>query len=140
LVDLTTYYTLINPNPLGKPLYLDIPGDSKMKSLKPVTRIAKLREDMGLTQRELAQLLEVTENTVANWENNRTGLEWIERVIKLCRLFECSPEDLLEYVPDENPTEPKPEKKGRRSLAELQKLLNTHKPALKSPGDRNYLG
>ncbi|AFY69721.1 helix-turn-helix domain protein [Thalassoporum mexicanum PCC 7367] len=111
-----------------------------MEPLKPVTRIAKLREDMGLTQRELSQLLQVTENTVANWENNRTGLEWIERVIKLCRLFECSPEDLIEYVPDENPTEPKLEKKGRRSLAELQRMLNTHPPALGVPGDRDYLG
>jgi transcriptional regulator with XRE-family HTH domain len=101
-----------------------------MELLKPVTRIAKLRDDMGLTQRELAQLLEVTENTVANWENNRTGLEWIERVIKLCRLFSCSPEDLIEYVPDQNPTETKPEKKGRPSLAELHTLLNTHKSAI----------
>lgn len=94
--------------------------------MKPVSRIAQLREQAGLTQLELSQLLDVTENTVANWEKGRSSLEWIERVIKLCRLFQCTPEDLIEYVPDTEPVETK--KKGR-SLAELRKLLNAHKPA-----------
>ena len=94
--------------------------------MKPVSRISQLREQAGLTQLELSQLLNVTENTVANWEKGRSSLEWIERVIKLCRLFNCIPEDLIEYVPDIEPVETK--KKGR-SLAELRRLLNTHEPA-----------
>lgn len=94
--------------------------------MKPVSRISQLREQAGLTQLELSQLLNVTENTVANWEKGRSSLEWIERVIKLCRLFNCIPEDLIEYVPDTEPVETK--KKGR-SLAELRRLLNTHEPA-----------
>jgi transcriptional regulator with XRE-family HTH domain len=97
-----------------------------MERMKPVSRISQLREQAGLTQLELSQLLNVTENTVANWEKGRSSLEWIERVIKLCRLFNCIPEDLIEYVPDAEPVETK--KKGR-SLAELRRLLNTHEPA-----------
>ncbi|NEQ67721.1 MAG: helix-turn-helix transcriptional regulator [Symploca sp. SIO2D2] len=97
-----------------------------MKRMKPVSRIAQLREQAELTQLELSQLLDVTENTVANWEKGRSSLEWIERVIKLCRLFNCTPEDLIEYVPDTEPVEMK--KKGR-SLAELRRLLNTHEPS-----------
>lgn len=97
-----------------------------MEHMKPVSRISQLREQAGLTQLELSQLLDVTENTVANWEKGRSSLEWIERVIKLCRLFNCIPEDLIEYAPDAEPVEKK--KKGR-SLAELRRLLNTHEPA-----------
>lgn len=97
-----------------------------MERMKAVSRISQLREQAGLTQLELSQLLDVTENTVANWEKGRSSLEWIERVIKLCRLFNCIPEDLIEYVPNAEPIETK--KKGR-SLAELHKLLKTHEPA-----------
>lgn len=96
-----------------------------MNRMKPVSRIAQLREETGLTQLELSQLLEVTENTVANWEKGRSGLEWIERVIKLCKIFDCVVEDLIEYVPDTDPME----KKKGRSLEELRRLVNTHEPA-----------
>jgi transcriptional regulator with XRE-family HTH domain len=97
-----------------------------MERMKPISRIAQLREQAGLTQLELSQLLGVTENTVANWEKGRSSLEWIERVIKLCRLFSCTPEDLIEYIPDSEPVELK---KNKRSLEELRNLLNTDKPA-----------
>lgn len=98
-----------------------------MEKMKPVSQIAELREQMGLTQLELGQLLDVTENTIANWERGRSGLEWIDRVIKLCRLFNCSPEQLVKYVPDTEPVEK--ETKKKRSLEELRRLINTHEPA-----------
>jgi len=98
-----------------------------MERMKPVSQIAELREQMGLTQLELAQLLEVTENTIANWERGRSGLEWIDRVIKLCKLFNCTPEQLVKYVPDTEPVEKNTKKK--RSLEELRRLINTHEPA-----------
>ncbi|MDJ1184720.1 helix-turn-helix transcriptional regulator [Roseofilum casamattae] len=97
-----------------------------MAKMKPISRIAKLREEKGLTQLELAQLLEVTENTVANWEKGRSGLDWIVRVSKLCKLFECTPDDLLEYIPDTEPVETTPKK---RSLEDLRRLINTHEAA-----------
>ncbi len=63
-----------------------------------VPKIKELREDKGLSQRRLAQALDVTENTIANWENGRTGLEWFERVSKLCQTLDCSPNDLFDYI------------------------------------------
>jgi len=62
----------------------------------PTSKIALLRERTGLTQRELAQIVGVTETTIANWERGRSGLEWIERFIKLCRALNCNLDDLIE--------------------------------------------
>jgi transcriptional regulator with XRE-family HTH domain len=67
---------------------------------KPVMRLGKLRKKAGLTQLQCSQKLNVTENTYANWEKSRTGVELIERVINLCKLFDCNPEDLIEYPLD----------------------------------------
>ncbi len=62
-------------------------------------RIAKLRDQKGLTQLELAQQVGVTETTIANWERGRSGVEWLDRLIRLCATLDCAPEDLLSYIP-----------------------------------------
>jgi len=67
--------------------------------LKPVSRLAVLRKEKKLTQLEIAKLLEITEATVANWERNRSDAKPIETVIKLCKIFDCTPEELIDYVP-----------------------------------------
>ena len=92
-----------------------------MEPTKLISRVGPLREQLGLTQRELAQLLGVTENTVANWERGRSGLDWFERVAKLCRLFSCTAEELIDYVPESTLVETV---KQKPSLAELQKLVD----------------
>lgn len=94
-----------------------------MQGKKAVSRIAQFREEKGLTQLELAQLLGVTENTVANWEKGRSSLDWIIRVINLCKIFQCTPEQLIEYVPDTKPVQTQSKK---RTLEELRQLINTH--------------
>lgn len=96
-----------------------------MEYRKPVPRLAQLRKRTGLTQLEVSQLLGVTENTLSNWENERSGIDWIERVVKLCKLFDCKAEDLIEYVVDTQT--PKPNERQRR-LEDLQKRLNTDLP------------
>ena len=63
-----------------------------------VPKIRELREKRGLSQRRLAQALDITENTIANWENGRTGLDWFERIAKLCEVLKCSPNELFGYV------------------------------------------
>lgn len=63
----------------------------------PVSRVAELRKRLDLTQRQLADLVGVTETTVRNWENNRSGVEWFERIAKLCDALQCAPNDLLGY-------------------------------------------
>lgn len=94
------------------------------EKMKAIPKIALLREKAGLTQRDLSLLIDVTENTIQNWEKGRAGLEQIERLIKLCKVLNCNLEDLIEYVSDTEPVEPKA--KGR-SLAELRELLDTDK-------------
>lgn len=77
-------------------------------------RIAKLREEKQLTQLELANQVGVTETTIANWERGRSGVEWLDRLIRLCAALECTPEDLLSYIP---------KLESERSLSELILLI-----------------
>jgi transcriptional regulator with XRE-family HTH domain len=77
-----------------------------MTQATPIPQIAALREQAGLTQRELAQLVGVTETTIANWERGRSGLDWIDRFIKLCNALHCNLHDLVVYANDSQPQEP----------------------------------
>lgn len=77
-------------------------------------RIANLREEKQLTQLELANQVGVTETTIANWERGRSGVEWLDRLIRLCAALECTPEDLLRYVP---------KFENERSLSDLIHLI-----------------
>lgn len=63
-----------------------------------MSKIAALRKRLGLTQRQLADEVGVTESTISNWEQGRNSLIWLERVAKLCRALNCSPEELIDYV------------------------------------------
>jgi transcriptional regulator with XRE-family HTH domain len=62
-----------------------------------VTRIAELRKKAGMTQSQLAIRLEVDTSTIRNLERNRTGVEQIERFIRLCEILKCNPAELIEY-------------------------------------------
>jgi transcriptional regulator with XRE-family HTH domain len=64
----------------------------------PVSNVAILRERAKLTQRELADLVGVTESTIRNLERNRNGIEQIERVVRLCKALNCNADELINYV------------------------------------------
>jgi transcriptional regulator with XRE-family HTH domain len=64
----------------------------------PVSKVAELRKRAGLTQRQLADEVGVTESTISNWEQGRNSLVWLERVSKLCRALQCTPEQLIDYI------------------------------------------
>lgn len=55
--------------------------------------IARLRQKAGLTQSELAKLVDVSENTIANWERGSAS-KWIHNINKLCKVLGCEIEDL----------------------------------------------
>lgn len=93
------------------------------------SRIATLREQAGLTQLELSQKIGVTQTTIANWENSRSGLDWFERLIRLCDALDCGPNDLVEVIDAPN-AEPKP---PVVSLADIRQLVGTAQPP---PSDR----
>ncbi|HEY9619409.1 MAG TPA: helix-turn-helix transcriptional regulator [Crinalium sp.] len=88
-----------------------------MKQIPPTPKIGLLRERAGLTQRELAQIVGVTETTIANWERGRSGLDWIERFIKLCNALNCDLDDLIEYSTGDQGREP--------SFEELRQMYRT---------------
>ncbi|CAN5624208.1 hypothetical protein BH23CYA1_BH23CYA1_13720 [soil metagenome] len=59
-----------------------------------MSKIADLREQAGLTQRQLADLVDVDPSTVRNWERNRSSIEAFIRFAKLCDALGCGPDDL----------------------------------------------
>lgn len=90
--------------------YLEVPADSlyavekalisvfspPLNDQKPAKGLSAVRRRAGLTQKELAERVGVTETTIRNWENNRSGAEWFDRVARLCETLQCQPKDLLE--------------------------------------------
>ncbi|MBW4658092.1 MAG: helix-turn-helix domain-containing protein [Drouetiella hepatica Uher 2000/2452] len=64
----------------------------------PVSKVAELRKRVGLTQRQLADEVGVTESTISNWEQGRNSLVWLERVAKLCHALKCTPDQLIDYI------------------------------------------
>lgn len=59
------------------------------------SNISKLRQDAGLSQAELADLLGVSRSTVKNWESGKLQNNLII-IVKLCRVLRCSLLDLLD--------------------------------------------
>ena len=56
------------------------------------------RDRLGLSQKELAEMIGVTENTIANWEQGRSGFKQFARVVLLCHALNCSPDELTEAI------------------------------------------
>jgi len=56
--------------------------------------ITKIRVKAGLTQAELAKLVGVSENTMANWEKGETLTNWVRHLRKICRVLGCTLEEL----------------------------------------------
>lgn len=63
-------------------------------------KIKKLREDKGLSQREIADMLGVTEGNYRRLENNRVKNISIETIDFLCKFFSCTPDGIFEFIAD----------------------------------------
>ncbi|MBQ4272778.1 MAG: helix-turn-helix transcriptional regulator [Clostridia bacterium] len=58
-------------------------------------RLRELREERGLTQQAIAELLSVKQNTYSQYENDRRQLP-IDMLIKLARFYKVSTDYILE--------------------------------------------
>jgi transcriptional regulator with XRE-family HTH domain len=57
-------------------------------------KLKEYRENKRLSQREIAKYLEITQASYWNLEKENTTLN-AKQIIKLCKLYECTPNDLL---------------------------------------------
>lgn len=66
------------------------------------SKIIHLRKRLNLTQRQVAEALGVTDQTVSNWEQGRSEPKLTFKQVKvLCQIFQCSLEDLPDNVTSE---------------------------------------
>ncbi|MBD6620940.1 helix-turn-helix transcriptional regulator [Komarekiella sp. 'clone 1'] len=61
-----------------------------------VSRVAQLRKQKDLTQRQLADLVGVDPSTIRNWERDRGGTETFVKLARLCEVLGCQPTELFE--------------------------------------------
>lgn len=61
--------------------------------------IRKFREKLGISQRELADRLEVNHSTVAYWEIGKSSPN-VETLAELCRIFNTTPAILMGVAQD----------------------------------------
>lgn len=84
-------------------------------------QIAQRRDALGIKQRELAEMVGVSEPTVANWEKGRVDIKWLERAQKLC--ISLGATSISELVPEAKPLVPKGERRNKmKSMFEAWSL------------------
>ena len=72
--------------------------------INQMNRLKELRKEKGLTQTDLAELLEVTKLTIHNWENGVFSIK-SDRLKKLCEIFDVDAPYLLGYNNVKNETD-----------------------------------
>lgn len=96
------------------------------KQKKVVSRIAGLRQKLGLTQTQLSVFIGVSPITIQNWESGRSGLDQIEKFVKLCTVLGCKPEELIDHVADlDRPSSTRKVEFSLEKLRELRKEITT---------------
>ena len=76
-------------------------------------KIWRLRESKNISQDQLAELLDVSRQTISNWENDKVTLD-AEKLKKLCEVFGVSADEMLG---ESFPTPSSPVRKERRLTA-----------------------
>lgn len=59
-----------------------------------MNNIKKLREQIGMTQKQLAQAIGCSESAVSHWEKGKRDPDF-ETLLKMCDIFGCSVDYLL---------------------------------------------
>ena len=50
------------------------------------SKLTELRENRGLSQEELAEELQVSRQTISNWENDKVSVD-VDKAVEICRFF-----------------------------------------------------
>jgi transcriptional regulator with XRE-family HTH domain len=66
------------------------------------TKIRHCRKTKNVTQEQLAGLLNLSKNTIQNWESANTHYHYFLKFSKLCKILSCMPEDLVSPLPNMN--------------------------------------
>lgn len=66
-----------------------------------VTKLKEARKRKNLTQRDIAEVLEVSQSNVSNYEKGNYNLS-SEQIIKLVKVLDCSSDYLLGLIDDDN--------------------------------------
>lgn len=76
-------------------VFIDYPfGLWYIKFMSIGEKIYLLREKQGLSQEELAEKLNVSRQTISNWENDKVKID-VEKAGELCRIFNVSMDELF---------------------------------------------
>lgn len=76
-----------------------ISDGSDMDVTNKHTALARIRKKSGFTQLQIADSLGVSKATYSAWETGRAKLGE-DRIVALCDLFGCTPNDILGYTKD----------------------------------------
>ena len=76
------------------------------------TSLRNLRSKAGISQQELADVLNVSRNSVNNWENDKTSPD-VRSIIRICMELHITPNELFDFTSE------------YRSLTEARHLLRT---------------
>lgn len=75
----------------------------KKEELQDMTvklRLKEMRIKKEITQREMALFLATTETNYRRIENQQINSMSYDNIDKLCKFFDCTPNDLLEFTND----------------------------------------
>ena len=89
------------------------------------TRIRKYREIQGISQKEFAQLIKVSNSRVSNWEKGINRPD-VDMLADICRALNVSPSELLDVRLSSDDMNPQEKKVllAYRAKIELQKAVN----------------
>ena len=89
-------------------------------------RIKDLRTEKGLTQKELASQLQLSANSICEWEKGRCS-PGIEHLIQLSKIFECSIDYIVGNSDDFGVISLQPKSTTSSLSADEQELLNDYR-------------
>lgn len=92
-------------------------------------KLKKLRMDKNLTQKDLADQLHVTFQTISKWENDENEPD-IATLKELAKLYECSIDYLLSEEEEQPVEEIKIEESSKENVQEVTKTIIVHQSDL----------